>query len=171
MEGARSFSPLCPPTFPAGPKLNEQPPSMGPGLSTGMGFSSPHLSFYFLLSPIDEDMGECTCCSCFFSSQMSWAAPWGLLAILRELLFGGYIGVIFTSLLPHPPPGPIPPTGRAPSPSTWEAGADVSVWWRSVLLPAVTLPESGPHLGQAVPPAPVLHHPGYWRRTPWYGGA
>lgn len=38
-------------------------------------------------------------------------------------------------------------------------------------LPAVTLPESGPHLGQAVPPVPVPHHSGCWRRTPWYGGA
>lgn len=38
-------------------------------------------------------------------------------------------------------------------------------------LPAVTLPESGPHLGQAVPPAPVPPHSDCWRRTPWYGGA
>ena len=38
-------------------------------------------------------------------------------------------------------------------------------------IPAVTLPEPGPRLGQAVPPGPVPHHSGCWRRTPWYAGA
>lgn len=56
-EGGKSFSPLCPPTFPEEPRLGEKPPSLGSGLSVVVGISTPHYPLFFWLSPIDGGLG------------------------------------------------------------------------------------------------------------------
>lgn len=131
MEGGERL-PSVPPTFPQGLRLGKQPPSLGSGLLAGGGDSSPH-SPRFLLSPTEGGLGGDTCCSYLFLLGEFCRLRVGPLAILLELLLGkGWIGGIIWSpwRLPHPPPGP-----PFPHPTWSRAGADISVWWRSVLPP------------------------------------
>lgn len=173
MWRGESISPLGSPTFPAGPRLGGQPPSLGSGLSAGVGISSPYFSPPFcLLSPIDGCLGGGACCSCLFllDEFCSSLGPSG-----RSVGAVSGVGVAWGRCVVPISPAPhlsYISHGRSPLPLPLGELELMSMYGGGLSsLLAVTLPESGPHLGQAVPPAPVPHHPGCWRRTPWYGGA
>jgi hypothetical protein len=170
MWRGENYSPLCPPTFPAGLRLGKQPPSLGSGLLAGVGNSSP--SPFLELSP-KGGAWEGTPAAPTFFSWVSFTAPWGP--------SGHFVGAAFRAgvdwgryLVPHfspPPPDPTPPVGDASFPQPGAGLELMSVCGGGLSsLPVVTLPVSAPPLGQAVSPVPVPHHSGCWRRTLRYGG-
>lgn len=127
---------------------------------------------FCLLSPIDGCLGGGACCSCLFllDEFCSSLGPSG-----RSVGAVSGVGVAWGRCVVPISPAPhlsYISHGRSPLPLPLGELELMSMYGGGLSsLLAVTLPESGPHLGQAVPPAPVPHHPGCWRRTPWYGGA
>lgn len=119
-RGGKSFSPLGPPTFPAGPRLGEQPPSLGSGLLAGVGMSSPGSPPFHLLSPLDGGLGGGACCSGVFllDEFFSSLGPSGP-SVRAAFGVGIGWGQCVVPHFPRPPSGPVSPMGGALSPFPW----------------------------------------------------
>lgn len=157
MQRGESISPLGSPTFPAGPRLGGQPPSLVSGLSAGVGISSPYSPPFCLLSPIDGCLGGGTCCSCLFllDEFCSSLGPSGRSVGAVSGVGVGW-GQCMVPISPRPPPVLYLPWEEPPPPPPGGARADVNVWWRSVLPPCChssrVMPSS--RAGSASSPSP-----------------